>query len=228
MKKLVILVLLVPMLALTMISCDADMRSNLAGFMGGFNSNVYADAGLIVANTAQAEAAAATIAVIGTGAGADTVTDSGDGINGTTSSMGVLVTVPKDTTFLAPQTDKVKQDELKNNLADAFNSDTQKKKLLEDLKGEVKAGSPQQQAAQGTVAVLNATLDALKAELDSGDTALGETLEKLKLPVIADDDDLTQGDLLALQLMTDLISNTVNTLTEIGGTLGGASDAELE
>ncbi len=225
MKRLLILVLLVPILALTMISCDADMRSNIAGFMGDFGGNVYADAGLIVANTAQAEAAAATIAAIGTGDGAKTVPATGK-----TEDMGVEVSVPAGTTLLAPQT-PAKQQELKDNLGDAFNSETQKKKLLEDLKKPVLAGSDEQKAAQGTVEVFNKTLDKIKADLDNGSadsSELGKTLEKLKLPVIANTDDLTQGDMLALQLMTDLIKNTVTTLTDIGGTLAGATNTELE
>ena len=220
MKRVVVLVLLVPILALTMISCDADMRSNIASLMDGFGGNVYEDAGFIVANTAQAEAAAATVAAIGTGDGAETVSD-----DGSTSSMGIAVTIDPGTTLLVPQT-PAQQKELKDNLGDAFNSDTQKEQLLKDLKTSV-TDADQKAAAQGTVKVFNATLDQIKTDL-GGTSELGQTLEKLKLPEIADGDDLTQGDLLALQLMTDLISNTVATLTEIGdGTLAGATDAVL-
>jgi len=219
MKKLVILVLLVPMVALTMISCDADMRSNLAGFMGGFNSNVYADAGLIVANTAQAEAAAAAVATIGTGAGAPDV------IGGTNNdSLGLDLTVPTGAEkMLAPQP-KDKQDKLKDNLADAFNSKTQKDKLLDDLKTPV-TDNDQKKAAKGTVLVVNQALEDLKTKL-TGNPELGAALEKLKLPEIDTDDDLTQGDMLSLQLMTDLIANTVKTLKEIGDTGSGTKGLE--
>ncbi|MFA6681507.1 MAG: hypothetical protein WCS35_05705, partial [Sphaerochaeta sp.] len=85
MKKLVILVLLVPILALTMISCDADMRSNLAGFMGGFGGNVYESAGFIEENAAKAaavEAAVTTITAIGT-------SPVGVAEDGSTSTMGL-------------------------------------------------------------------------------------------------------------------------------------------
>ena len=172
MKRLLVLVLLVPILALTMISCDADMRSNIANLMGGFGGNVYEDAGLIVVNTAQAEAAAATVAEIGTGAGAATVS------GGSTSSMGVEVPVDDGTKLLAPQT-PAQQKELKDNLGDAFNSDTQKEKLLEDLKTD--ATADQKTAAKGTVEVFNKTLDKIKADLPV-DSELGKTLEKLKAP----------------------------------------------
>jgi len=189
--------------------------------MDGFGGNIYEEAGLIVANTAQAEAAAATVAAIGTGTGAEDVT-----AGNASSSLGVSITVPVGVTkILAPQSE-ADQTELKDNLGDAFNSDTQKEQLLEDLKKPV-TDADQKAAAQGTVKVFNATLDKIKADL-GGASELGQTLEQLKLPEIADGDDLTQGDLLALQLMTDLISNTVATLTEIGGTLAGATDAVLE
>ena len=223
MKRVVVLVLLVPILALTMISCDADMRSNIASLMDGFGGNVYEDAGFIVANTAQAEAAAATVAAIGTGDGAETVAE-----GSSSTTLGVSITVPTGVTkILAPQT-PTQQKELKDNLGDAFNSDTQKEQLLKDLKTSV-TDADQKAAAQGTVKVFNATLDQIKTDLAST-SELGDTLAKLKLPEIATDDDLTQGDLLALQLMTDLISNTVATLTEIGGSgdLGGVDATSLE
>ncbi|MBI9096115.1 MAG: hypothetical protein JEY71_14705 [Sphaerochaeta sp.] len=215
MKRVLVLVLLVPILALTMISCDADMRSNIANLMDGFGGNVYEDAGFIVANTAQAEAAAVIVAAIGT-----------DAEDADADGFGVTIPAPAvGTKVLAPQSE-AEQTVLKDNLGDAFNSDTQKEQLLEELKKPV-TDPTQIAAAQGTVEVFNATLDALKTQLGSGDTELGKTLEKLKLPVIASGDDLTHGDMLALQLMTDLISNTVATLTEIGGTLAGATDAAL-
>ena len=214
MKKLVILVLLVPMLALTMISCDADMRSNLAGWMGGFNGNVYADAGFIVPNTAQAEAAAATIAAIGS---VNTPVADGD------KAMGIAVSgISSGAKIISPQT-KDKQKELKDNLADAFNSDSQKEKLIEDLKKKV-TSTEQKDAAVGTVEVFNATLDALEEEVGVG-SDLGLALQKLKLPAL-DPDNITQGDLLVLQLMTDLISNTVTTLDSMGG-ISGSTEGQL-
>ena len=212
MKRLLVLVLLVPILALTMISCDADMRSNIANLMGGFGGNVYEDAGLIVANTAQAEAAAAAVAVIGTPESVETAD---------TSGLGVTISAPAaGTKILTPQT-PAKQTELKNNLADALNSETQKKQLLVDLKKPV-TDVGQKEAAQGTVAVFNATLAALGTELNKGDTAsqdLGAVFGNLILPEVGDSP--TQGDMLALQLMTDLISNTIATLNSIGGGVAG-------
>ena len=56
---------------------------------------------------------------------------------------------------------------------------------------------------------LNTVLESIKTErrhkLDF--------LDNLKLPEIKDEDELTQGDMLMLQLMTDMVKNTVDTLT---------------
>ncbi len=231
MKKLLVLVLLVPILALTMISCDGQMRADIADLMGGFGGNVYEDAGLIVINTAQADAAATTVAEIGNAAGSEDVT-----AGGSSTSLGVSITVPAGVTkIMAPQTE-AEQDELKDNLADAFNSDTQKEQLLEDLKKP--ASLEQQEAAKGTIAVFNATLEAFKAELNDGSSGsdFDGILVKLELPGIGNGSSLTQGDLLNLQLMTNLISNTIGNLTSIGNTasvsgdlgLDGVGDADFE
>ncbi|MDT4761937.1 hypothetical protein [Sphaerochaeta sp. PS] len=212
MKKLLVIVLLVPTLALTMISCDADMRTNLANLMGGFNSNVLIDGGLVKVNNANAEAAATAIQGIGTGTGAETIVDGGGG-TGTTSSMGLSVSVDAGTKLLAPQTPD-KQKTLKTDLAAALNSPDQKKNLLADLSKPVNNDNGQIDAAKGTVTVFNLTLTALAAGLPA-DSDLAKTFEKLQLPVIKDGDTVTQGDLLTLQLMTDLISNTINKLNEL-------------
>ena len=219
MKKLVVLVLLVPMLALTMISCDADMRSNLAGFMGGFGGNVYESAGFIEENAAKAaavEAAVTTITAIGTSP--VVVAD------GPTSTMGLAVTVDSGTKLLAPQENKDDQNTFKNGIETALETD--KSGFLAKLKDP--ATDDQKEAAKGTIDVFNNTLDALKTELGENDE-LNEILENLKLTAIGAEDTLTQGDMLALQLMTDLIFNTVDTLTTIGGgDLGDVTGENLE
>lgn len=225
MKKLLVLVLLVPILALTMISCDADMRSNIVRLMGGINGNVYEGAGFIVANTAQAEAVAAAVATIGTGAGgSETVVPETTQLTG----LGVEVAIPSGViTILAPQGSD-DQKTLNDDLADAFNSDAQKKKLLEDLKKPV-TDANQKAAAIGTTKVFNATLTALVGEL-ADSPEIQDALMGLEIPDPGDGSGLTQGDMLALQLMTNLISNTVETLKTIGGAgdLDGLGDADFD
>ncbi|NLA98866.1 MAG: hypothetical protein GX836_11850, partial [Spirochaetales bacterium] len=122
MKKMFVLVLLVPILTIALISCDADIRSNIAGFMGNLGGNVYIDNEWVQPNTADAEAAVATIASLGTGSGAVAVTE-GD----SSSELGIEITVPAGVTkVLAPQT-STQQTELKNDIATALTSPTQTK-----------------------------------------------------------------------------------------------------
>ena len=219
MKRLLVLVLLVPILAVTMISCDADMRSNIAGFMGGFGGNVYASGGLFEVDTTQATNAANTVSGIGTQQVAE---------NESINSFGIAVTIPADVEkILKPQLEGVQKD-LKNDLADAFNSTKQTDALLTELKKPV--STEQKDAAKGTITVFNLALDAFIDALadGSGFSDFDDILEELRLPDIGDGSTLTQGDLLNLQLMTNLISNTIGALTEVaGGNLDYIGDADF-
>jgi len=202
MKKAFVLSLLVPILALTMISCDADMRTNLANLMGNVSGNVYVENGLVEPNTADAEAAIAAVAAIS----GTSVTDDSDTI------FGISVPVPEGVnSILAPQSDAV-QDANAAKLANTFNSTTQTATLLAEL--ALPASLTQQQAATGSIELFNATLKELETTLSSV-SDLGETFASLALPVPDAETELTQGDILAMQLMTNLISNTITALQSI-------------
>lgn len=210
MKKAFFLVLLVPILTIGLISCDASIRSNIAGFMGGFQSNVYVEAGLVEPNKADVQAAVATIAAIGTGTGAADV--SGSAI---TNQLGISVSVPGGvTTMLVPQSPS-KQAEVKTNLSNAIASTTQKAELLTSLK--TTATPEQKTAAQGTVAVFNATISSLSGNIT--DINLRAAIDDLALPTIGPSDEVTQADLLILQLMTDLVGNTIAAVTDDNGVI---------
>lgn len=217
MKRVVVLVLLVPILTIAMISCDADIRSDIAGLMGGFGGNVYIDNGLVQPNTADAEAAVATIASLGTGAGAAAVT---------AESYGITIIVPAGvTTVLAPQS-STDQTELKNDIAAALTSPTQTQTLLTELQTPI-TDEAQKQAVQGTVEVFNATITALSGTLPAG--AVKDAIANLTLPPVDTSETITQGDLLILQMMTNLISNTVATLNTVSSNnIGGLTDAQME
>nr|WP_321294741.1 hypothetical protein [uncultured Sphaerochaeta sp.] len=223
MKKAFFLVLLVPILTIGLISCDASIRSNIADFMGGFSGNVYVEAGLVEPNKADVEAAVAAIATIGTGTGASAVS-----AGSSNSELGVAVTVPAGvTTILAPQT-AAEQEDLKTDLAATLNSPTQTATLLVELAKPI-TDATQQAAAQGTVKVFNATLTALQTSLSGADAELKTAIDKLELPEIDDPSTLTQGDVLVLQMMTNLISNTVDKLEAVGGgNLSGVTAATIE
>jgi len=227
MKKAFFLVLLVPILTIGLISCDASIRSNIADFMGGFSGNVYVEAGLVEPNKADVEAAVAAIANIGTAVNTDSVP-------GTTTSETVfgvtgvnLSGMTEGATFLAPQT-AAEQEDLKTDLAATLNSPTQTATLLVELAKPITEAT-QQAAAQGTVKVFNATLIALQTSLSGADDELTTAIDKLELPEIDDPSTLTQGDVLVLQMMTNLISNTVDKLEAVGGgTLSGVTATTIE
>ena len=224
MKKMFVLVLLVPILTIALISCDADIRSNIAGWMGNFGGNVYVDNEWVQPNTADAEAAAATIANLGTGSGAVALTADG---TATTSEFGIAVIIPAGVTkVLAPQ-DSSTQTTLKNDIATALTSPTQTQTLITQLQTPI-TDEEQIAAAAGTVEVFNATITALADALpDASD--LVATITALTLPSIEAGDEITQGDLLILQMMTNLISNTVATLNTISGdSIGTLTDTQIQ
>jgi len=230
MKKMFVLVLLVPILTIALISCDADIRSNIAGFMGNLGGNVYIDNEWVQPNTADAEAAVATITTLGTAGSTTTATKSSNatmfGIPGV--DLGEL---SGDTTILAPQSVD-DQNALKNSVASALTSPTQTKTLLQNLSQP--ASTEQITAAVGTVTVFNAAISALQSALKSdlppgSESELANTIAELALPAITSSDELTQGDILVLQMMTNLISNTVATLNTVSNNnLGSLTDAQLQ
>lgn len=217
MKKMFVLVLLVPILTIALISCDADIRSNIAGFMGNLGGNVYVDNEWVQPNTADAEAAAETIASLGTGSGAVAVTAGG---------FGIAITVPAGvTTVLAPQT-STQQTELKNNIATALTSPTQTKTLITELQKQI-TDEGQKEAVKGTVAVFNETITQLSGTLPDGD--IKTALSNLTLPPVDTTQTITQGDVLILQMMTNLISNTITTLNTVsGGNIDLLTDDQLQ
>ena len=214
MKKALIPILLVLLLTLAFTSCDANIRQDIASLMGDFSENVYIANGFVEANTANAAAVTATTASIGTGDSAQTVIE-----KTANTTFGVSVTVPTGVTkIIKPQTE-TEQEETKENLATAFASPTQTAELVESLKTPI-TDVEQVKAAEGTILLFNATLDKLKNDLATSNEKLSETLSELTLPTLEEGEELTQGDVLVLQMMTNLISNTVATLNETTSTPG--------
>lgn len=210
-KRFVMPILIIALLALVLIGCDQDMRSNIVGFLDPLGNNVYNDAGMIPANTANAAAASDQIAGLGTGESKGTLTEEekiDSSVFGVEVDLSAIDDVDENTTFLAPQP-KAAQEKLKNELGEALNSPSQKEQLKEDMKKP--ASDEQKAAAKGTVDAFNTILTSINTK--TGGNA--DFLDNLKLPEIEDDDELTQGDMLMLQLMTDMVKNTVDTLTEL-------------
>lgn len=219
MKKMFVLVLLVPILTIALISCDADIRSNIAGFMGNLGGNVYVDNKWVQPNKADAEAAVAVITTLGTAGSTTTATKSSNatmfGISGVDLSG-----LSADTTILAPQSVD-DQNALKNSVASALNSTTQTADLLEELK---QPATPEQKtAAAGTTAVFNAVITSLASQVTTDNPTLGAAIAELSLPSFTATDDITQGDLLILQMMTNLVNNTITQLSNGSGGIDAAT-----
>jgi len=213
MKKALIPILLVLLLTLAFTSCDANIRQDIADLMGDFSENVYIANGFVEANTANAAAVTSAVAAIGS---QDVTADADD------ESFGIVVKIPEGVTkVIRPQTE-AEQEETKDNLATAFASPTQTKELVESMKAP--ASIDQKDAASGTVKLFNDTLTALQGQLTDDD--LKSTLAELALPEIEDTSALTQGDILVLQMMTNLVSNTISSLKDETDTINNKLDKD--
>ncbi|NCB34096.1 MAG: hypothetical protein EOM64_09530 [Erysipelotrichia bacterium] len=74
------------------------------------------------------------------------------------------------------------------------------------------ATAEQKLAAQGTVAVFNAAITSLSESIS--DENLKAAIDDLALPAIGTSDEVTQADMLILQMMTDLVGNTIAAVTD--------------
>jgi hypothetical protein len=225
MKKALIPILSVLLLTLAFTSCDANIRQDIAGLMGDFSGNVYIESGMVEANTANAAAVTTTTASIGTG---DSAIDLSDDTDGKDETFGIEIDIPSEvTTIIKPQTE-AEQEAIKDDLATAFASPTQTEQLVESLKAP--ASGEQNIAAKGTVLLFNKTLTDLSSQLagEDEDNELADTIAGLALPEIEEGEELTQGDILVLQMMTNLIKNTVDTLNETTTTEGDFSTVDEE
>ncbi|WP_320128063.1 hypothetical protein [uncultured Sphaerochaeta sp.] len=207
-KRQLVSFLLVAIIALTFISCDGNLRSQISDLMDSVSGNVYIDNGMIAANLADAEAVTETVTSIGD----DTMTPEVDSSSTTGFSVtigSIKVEVATDSTPLAAM-DETAQEELKDDLSSAFNSPTQKAALLETLSGD--ASPAQQEAADDSIDLLNATLEELTDALPDGE--LKDALAGIDLTAASQ---MSKGDVLLVQLMTNLVSNTITTLDSIEG-----------
>jgi hypothetical protein len=209
-KRLLVLLMSVAILTLTFISCDADLRSQIADLMDSVSGNVFLENGLLEVDVSDAAATVASVTTLGSNTlGSDPVT------------FGTFpVTVTAGTTPLAPM-DSDEQDELETNLKNTFKSEPQIEALIEDL-GE-DATDEQQEAAEDSVEFLNDTLEDFADELPDG--TLKTALQGMGLTASGN---MNKGDILLVQIMTNLISDTIKILDDLEGNLIDLTDAELE
>ncbi len=213
MKKALIPILSVLLLTLAFTSCDASIRQDIAGLMGDFSGNVYIESGMVEPDLGAAEDANNETTQIGTSScstGTATVETSDGTSTITTSAFGgidISVDVDDDELndgtldIIAPQPAD-KQQAYTNDLAESITSPSKKEKLLTDMAKP--ATAEQKEMAKGSVIVFNAVVDKIATDID-----IKAAIEELKLDSITDEDELTQGDMAILQLMTNLVSNIV-------------------
>jgi len=204
MRKKFVLVLLVPILALTLISCDADMRSSFADFLGVFGNNVYTEGGLVEANKEEAKAAASTVASLGA-TGTATVAGGED-----YTGFGITVKVPDTVTTVMPPQSKDDREKLNDDLAGIIAS-SQLSGFKEEM-GKKVEDADRKEAVKGTVDTFNA----LVTELSTGASSeIAEVFGKLSFEV--DEDELTEADVLVVQMMVNMVSTTIEALQDIAG-----------
>ena len=218
MKRQIVLVLLVPILALTLISCDGDVSSGFAKFLGNFGGNVYIDGGLVEANKADVKAATATIAGLGSGDNQKPLVV--DEETGKANPLGVDIDPQGVTSIMAPQS-QTDQNKLKSDLANTLNSTQQTAELKKELEKKVE-DTERVKAVQDTVKVFNATIEVLATQVT--DPKLQEALGNLALTSIGSDGTVTEGEVLLVQMMTNMVSNTIETLESIKGDGGKLGD----
>ncbi|MFA7560288.1 MAG: hypothetical protein WCY61_06180, partial [Sphaerochaeta sp.] len=107
-------------------------------------------------------------------------------------------------------------------------SDKEKQALVDELKKPAETGA--QAAAAGTAKILGSILDGLMGDDSSGGDdgppdEVRDLLDNL-IPELDGDEELTQGDVLMLQLITDIVGNAASTLKD--GFEGGDDEEELD
>ncbi len=212
MKKLAV-VLLIPILIFSLISCDGNIRAKLADAMGKLDSNVWIETGAVKPSTVGVEGVANVVNNVTTDyTPAAAVNDLG------LTDLGITVAAPEGvTTVLKPQTADEKK-ALEDSLSTALNSSTQTQQLVQTMSQP--AAPAAVTATQGSMKVAAAALTevanlAVPQEIKDTLTSFASTLN-----TAADSGDLTQADVVTMQLVTNLVSTTAaaaKTIADAGG-----------
>ena len=75
MRKVMLLLLLVPVLMFTIVSCEGDILSTISGWMGETQGNVLIENGLVTVDTAEVDTITTTVTDVIVGSGADAPSD---------------------------------------------------------------------------------------------------------------------------------------------------------
>lgn len=227
-KRILVSLLGIACAAGLFVSCDSDFRTKLSSFMGGMSTNIYEENGLVpsTVDTASVDAVAsvATSATPATGAPSGGTVDLSFG----SGSSSVPVRTSAET-YLAPQSDTTT---LTNNLSAALADEKSTAALKESLSSTV-TDSTTQDAVNGTIQVVNDTISAISTSVSSSSlspeqkTQITNLLSSMTLSTIPDDQ-MTQGDVVVAQAMSNLISNAASTLTSVDTSDSASIQAALD
>jgi len=208
MKRRLLLFLVVPILVLTITSCDADMRSTLAGTLGNFGGNVYIQAGLVEGDTANVEATTSAVSSFGV-AGTAAV-----GVGDDFSDFGVDIKIPAGVTKVMKPQSKQDRETFADDLTETLTDNEQLAKFKNDMgKPLADPDGERKKAVQGTVDTFNE----LVKELDKGGASpITEIFSAIGFE-IEEGAELTEGDVLLVQMMVDMVATTIETLQDIAG-----------
>ncbi|MCH3920760.1 MAG: hypothetical protein LKE39_09945 [Sphaerochaeta sp.] len=228
-KRILVSLLGIACAAGLFVSCDSDFRTKLSSFMGGMSTNIYEENGLVpsTVDTASVDA----VASVATSA-TSTSTGASESVSGTVtigSGATALSVTTNATTYLAPQTDTTT---LTNNLSSALADESSTAALKESLSSTV-TDSTTQDAVNGTIQVVNDTISAISTSVSSSSlspeqkTQITNLLSSMTLSTIPDDQ-MTQGDVVVAQAMSNLISNAASTLTSVDTSDSASIQAALD
>lgn len=210
--------LLIPLLLVMLASCDGDIQSTIADFMGKLSGNVWIDSGLVEPNTKDVQA------VLNLVSATEPTTVTADD---TISIGGQDVPVPLGVTSILPVQSEAEKQALVDTLSSALESPSQTEALVTQLSTKLDAteDSAKIEATKGSMKVAAAAVDQILVNNSTIDTSVKETLESLKQALEAsstDETELTQADVVMVQLMTNLVATTANAASSLSS--GGTAD----
>jgi|GEM_PF-1493140 len=179
------------------VSCDSSIRSKISSFMGGLSGNLYESSGLVASSTASTEAVTATVTNVGTGS--TTITAGGISVSGSNT-----LTVQ----------DSASAQALVSNVAASLTTEKKKEELKAEMSKPVDDAKQAEtkDAVNGSIQLVNDTIAAIKDKV--GPTSeVGKMLDTLTMKKVGDSDNVTQGDVLVAQMMTNILGEAATTLT---------------
>ena len=205
------------------VSCDSEIRSKLSSLMGGMSNNIYEEAGWVesTVNTASVNAVADTASLasfLGVSEGSVTINDS----LSVSTSAGA---------YLSPQS-VTESASLISNLSAALSDEDSTAALQSIL--STPADDTVKAAVNGSIQLVDDTIDAIRttiledASLSFEDkealTGLLSSMEMASIPL----DQMTQGDVVVVQAMTNLLSDAADTLTVFDASDANSVQAALD